>query len=54
MKLIVPSTKPRNPCVAPSLCRKAGPHQPGTGALRLKARAQTRREVARALVGDSP
>lgn len=54
MKLIVRSAKPRNPCVVPSLRRKAGSHQPGQGALRMKARAHTRREVAHALAGDSP
>ncbi len=54
MKLIVRNTKPRNPCVVPSLRRKAGSHQPGQGALRLQARAHTRREVAHALAGDSP
>ncbi len=42
--------KPGNPLVAPTLRRKAGAHRARGGALRARAKAALRREVA----GPSP
>ncbi len=53
MKLTIKTSKPRNPLVAPSLQRKAGCHQPGTGAMRQRATTALRRELDR-LVKPSP
>ncbi len=46
-KLILPATKPRNPLVAPSLQRKAGPHR----ARKQPSRQQAARALQRALSG---
>jgi hypothetical protein len=53
MKLIVKTSKPRNPLVAPSLQRKAGSHRASGGAQRQRAAASLRRELDR-LVRPSP
>lgn len=47
MKLILKPLKPRNPLVAPSLMRKAGPHRMRGGATRQQALSALRREVER-------
>ncbi len=47
MKLILKTTKPRNPFVAAALRRGAGTHRPAAGAQRQSARRDTAREVAR-------
>lgn len=49
MKLIVKTSKPRNPLVAASLMRKAGSHRAGSGALRQQANGALRRELDRLL-----
>jgi hypothetical protein len=41
------SAKPRNPLVAASFRRKAGPHRASGGALRQQARLRLQREVER-------
>jgi hypothetical protein len=46
--LLVPSLKPRNPLVAPSMQRKAGAHQ-SPQSLKAKERATTRRAIDRSL-----
>lgn len=43
MKLILKTTKPRNPLVAPSLKRAAGAHRPGS--TRQHAQRLLRREL---------
>jgi hypothetical protein len=53
MKLIVKTSKPRNPLVAPSLRRKAGSHRASAGAQRRQATVQLRRELER-LIRPSP
>ena len=53
MKLILETSKPRNPLVAPSLQRKAGLHRAGAGAARQRATTALRRELDR-LVKPSP
>jgi hypothetical protein len=45
MKLIVKTSKPRTPLVAPSLKRKAGSHRQGGGAQRQQASTALRREL---------
>jgi len=47
MKLTLKNPKPRNPLVAPSLQRKAGPHRTSGGASRQQALSALRREVGR-------
>ena len=46
MKITGQTSKPRNPLVAPSLQRKAGPHRASGGAHRQRARVTLRRELA--------
>ena len=46
--LVVPSLKPRNPLVAPSMQRQAGAHQ-SPQSLKAKERATTRRAIDRSL-----
>ena len=46
MKPIPRSLKPRNPCVAPALLRRAGRHGPGTKARRLQQRRDLQRSLA--------
>jgi hypothetical protein len=53
MKLIVKTSKPRNPLVAPSLRRKAGSHRASAGAQRRQATVALRRELER-LIRPSP
>jgi hypothetical protein len=53
MKLIVKTSKPRNPLVAASLQRKAGSHRASGGALRQRAGLALRRELDR-MVKPSP
>lgn len=53
MKLILETSKPRNPLVAPSLQRKAGSHRKSGGAHRQQAHAALRRELDR-LIRPSP
>jgi hypothetical protein len=47
MKITLNTLKPRNPLVAASRRRLAGPHRSGTGAQRQQAKAGLRQEVAR-------
>ena len=47
MKLILKTTKPRNPFVAAGLRRAAGAHMPGRGAQRQQAQRALRQEVDR-------
>ena len=47
MKLIVKTTKPRNPFVAASLRRVAGSHQPNGGARRQQDQRTLRQELQR-------
>ena len=47
MKLIVKTSKPRNPLVAASLKRKAGAHRTSTGAARQREATALRRELDR-------
>lgn len=47
MKLIVKTSKPRNPLVAPSLRRKAGSHGASGGTRRQQATRALRRELER-------
>jgi hypothetical protein len=53
MKLIVKTSKPRNPLVAPCLARKAGSHRASGGAARQRAANALRRELDR-MVKPSP
>lgn len=46
MKLIVPSTKPRNPFAPAASRRRAGAHRAESGALRQQAQRRLRREIA--------
>ncbi len=45
-KLIVPSSKPRNPLVAAARFRQAGRHDAGAGAARRDGRQALKRELA--------
>lgn len=53
MKLCIEKKKPRNPLVAPSLRRKAGPHRQGKHARRIAEAVALRRELDR-LIKPSP
>jgi len=52
MKLILKTTKPRNPFVAAAGRRLAGAHRAGSGAQRQAARRDTARETARELARE--
>ena len=45
-KLIVPTSKPRNPLVAHARFRQAGPHGTGQGAERREGHQALKRELA--------
>ncbi len=45
MKLIVNTTKPRNPFVAAAMRRAAGSHRPCTSARRQQAQRELRQEL---------
>lgn len=47
MKITIKTLKPRNPLVAASRRRLAGPHRQATGAQRRQAKTGLRQEVAR-------
>lgn len=47
MKLHLPTLKPRNPHVVPSLRRTAGSHRPGPGAQRQSQQRALREELQR-------
>ena len=45
MKIVIHSTKPRNPLVAPALFRLAGRHRPQTSLRRQDSERALRREL---------
>jgi hypothetical protein len=45
MKIAIPSAKPRNPLVAPSLSRRAGAHRRSAGGQRRRAEQSVRAEL---------
>jgi hypothetical protein len=45
MKISITTRKPRNPMVAPAHFRRAGTHQPRSGAPRQQSRRALRREL---------
>jgi hypothetical protein len=45
--ITLPTSRPRNPCVAASRRRKAGPHRRAAGGVRRQARVALQRELER-------